>query len=52
KIVYVDKGTAITNDFYLGTYHGAACGLAHTPERFRQVEILSPISPIKNLYLS
>ncbi|CAF2686436.1 unnamed protein product [Rotaria sp. Silwood2] len=52
KIVYVDNGTAITNDFYLGTYHGAACGLAHTPERFRQVEILSPTSPIKNLYLS
>ncbi|CAF4953326.1 unnamed protein product [Rotaria sp. Silwood1] len=52
KIVYIDNGTAITNDFYLGTYHGAACGLAHTPERFRQVEILSPTSPIKNLYLS
>ncbi|CAF4563483.1 unnamed protein product, partial [Rotaria sp. Silwood2] len=52
KIVYVDNGTAITNDFYLGTYHGAACGLAHTPERFRQVEILLPTSPIKNLYLS
>ncbi|CAF1281406.1 unnamed protein product, partial [Rotaria sordida] len=52
KIVYVDNGTTVTNDFYLGTYHGATCGLAHTPERFRQVEILSPTSPIKNLYLS
>lgn len=52
KIAFADNGTTITNDFYLGTYHGAPCGLAHTPERFKQVEILSPTSPIKNLYLS
>jgi all-trans-retinol 13,14-reductase len=51
KIDFVDFGTAVTNDFYLGTYRGAVYGLAHSPERFNELW-LRPRTPIKNLFLS
>eukprot|EP00578_Thalassiosira_sp_NH16_P029986 CAMPEP_0181080368 /NCGR_PEP_ID=MMETSP1071-20121207/2529_1 /TAXON_ID=35127 /ORGANISM="Thalassiosira sp., Strain NH16" /LENGTH=561 /DNA_ID=CAMNT_0023161839 /DNA_START=80 /DNA_END=1761 /DNA_ORIENTATION=- len=51
KIDYVDFGTAVSNDFYLGTHRGAVYGLAHTPKRFEQ-HWLRPRTPIKNLFLS
>eukprot|EP00581_Thalassiosira_minuscula_P019335 CAMPEP_0183714264 /NCGR_PEP_ID=MMETSP0737-20130205/8846_1 /TAXON_ID=385413 /ORGANISM="Thalassiosira miniscula, Strain CCMP1093" /LENGTH=576 /DNA_ID=CAMNT_0025943171 /DNA_START=196 /DNA_END=1926 /DNA_ORIENTATION=+ len=51
KIKFVDMGTAVTNDFYLGTHRGAVYGLAHTPKRFAQ-HWLRPKTNIKNLFLS
>ena len=51
RIDFVEFGTALSNDFYLGTYRGAVYGLGHTPERFMQ-QWLQPKTPIKNLYLS
>ena len=51
KIDFVDFGSAVTNDFYLGTYRGAVYGLAHTPQRFRQ-HWLQCSSPIQGLMLS
>jgi len=51
KIDFVDFGTALSNDFYLGTYRGGVYGLAHTPERFQQ-QWLKSSTPIKNLFLS
>ena len=32
KIEYAVVGTAVTNDYYLGTHRGAVYGLAHTPK--------------------
>ena len=32
KIDFVDFGSALTNDFYLGTHRGAVYGMAHTPQ--------------------
>lgn len=51
KVDYVDFGTAVTNDFYLGTHRGAVYGLAHTPERLAQ-SWLRPTTPVKNLLLT
>ncbi|KAL7548164.1 hypothetical protein ACHAWF_011457 [Thalassiosira exigua] len=51
KVDYVELGTAVTNDFYLGTHRGAVYGLAHTPKRFAQ-HWLRPKTPIANLFLS
>eukprot|EP00584_Thalassiosira_punctigera_P005922 CAMPEP_0172541900 /NCGR_PEP_ID=MMETSP1067-20121228/12622_1 /TAXON_ID=265564 ORGANISM="Thalassiosira punctigera, Strain Tpunct2005C2" /NCGR_SAMPLE_ID=MMETSP1067 /ASSEMBLY_ACC=CAM_ASM_000444 /LENGTH=581 /DNA_ID=CAMNT_0013328027 /DNA_START=70 /DNA_END=1815 /DNA_ORIENTATION=- len=51
KIDFVDCGTALTNDFYLGTHRGAVYGLAHTPKRFAQ-HWLRAKTPVKNLYLT
>jgi all-trans-retinol 13,14-reductase len=51
KIDFIDFGSALTNDFYLGTHRGAVYGLAHTPERFQQ-HWLQCQTPIKNLLLS
>ena len=51
KIDYVDFGSAVTNDYYLGTHRGAVYGLAHTPERLMQ-HWLRPQTPIKNLFLN
>jgi all-trans-retinol 13,14-reductase len=51
RIDYVEFGTALSNDFYLGTYRGAVYGLAHTPERFMQ-QWLCPKTPIDNLFLT
>jgi len=50
-IDFVDLGTAVTNDYYLGTYRGAVYGLGHTPHRFRQTW-LRPETPVKGLYLT
>jgi all-trans-retinol 13,14-reductase len=51
KVEFVDFGTAVTNDFYLGTHRGAVYGLAHTPQRFQE-HWLQCQTPIKNLLLS
>ncbi|KAL7505983.1 hypothetical protein ACHAXN_003347 [Cyclotella atomus] len=51
RIDYIEFGTALSNDFYLGTFRGAVYGLAHTPERFMQ-QWLQPKTPIANLYLT
>ena len=51
KITFKELGTAITNDYYLGTYQGAVYGLGHTSERYNQ-SWLGPKTPIKNLYLT
>lgn len=51
KIEYTEVGTAVTNDYYLGTHRGAVYGLAHTPKRFQQ-HWLRAKTPIKNLFLS
>jgi all-trans-retinol 13,14-reductase len=51
KIAYTDMGTAVTNDYYLGTFKGAVYGLAHTPERFA-ADWLRPRTPISGLYLT
>ena len=50
-IQFKEFGTAITNDFYLGTHQGAAYGLGHTPEQLAQHWLRSKTS-IQNLYLS
>lgn len=51
KIDFVDFGSALTNDVYLGTHRGAVYGIAHTPQRFQQHWLQSK-TPIKNLLLS
>jgi len=51
KIEYKELGTALTNDYYLGTHKGAVYGLAHTPKRFAQYWLRNK-TPVKNLYLS
>jgi all-trans-retinol 13,14-reductase len=51
RIDFIEFGTALSNDFYLGTFQGAVYGLAHTPERFMQ-QWLKPKTPIANLYLT
>lgn len=51
KVDFVDFGTAVTNDFYLGTHRGAVYGLAHTPERLG-LHWLGPKTPIRGLYLT
>jgi len=56
KITFMDLGTAVTNDYYLGTHRGAVYGLSHTPERFEASMTMNnfttPKTRIKNLYLS
>lgn len=51
KVDYVEFGTALSNDFYLGTNRGAVYGLSHTPERFN-LQWLKPKTPIQNFYLT
>lgn len=51
KIDFIEFGTALSNDFYLGTHRGAVYGLAHTPERFMQ-QWLQPTTPIRGLYIT
>ncbi|ETW01675.1 hypothetical protein H310_06296 [Aphanomyces invadans] len=51
SIEVAEVGTAITNDFYLGTTRGAVYGLSHTPARFTS-DAINPRTPISNLYLS
>lgn len=51
KIDFVDFGSALTNDFYLGTHRGAVYGMAHTPQRFQQ-HWLQCQTPVKNLFLT
>jgi len=51
RLAYVDLGTPLSNDYYLGTSWGEAYGLSHTPARFAQ-KWLTPQTPLPNLYLS
>ncbi|CAK4086745.1 unnamed protein product [Aphanomyces euteiches] len=51
SIEVAELGTAVTNDFYLGTQRGAVYGLAHTPARYAS-DVVNPRTPIANLYLS
>ena len=51
RIEYVDLGTPLSNDYYLGTSWGEAYGLAHTPSRFDQ-PWLTARTPLPNLFLS
>jgi len=51
KIDYVEVGTAVTNNFYLGTFRGAVYGLAHTPKRLGQ-RWLKNKTPFRNLYMT
>lgn len=51
RVRYTSIGTAVSNDYYLGTHEGAIFGLGHTPARFMQPWLRAQ-SPIKNLYLS
>jgi len=51
RLTYVDLGTPLSNDYYLGTSWGEAYGLSHTPSRFAQYW-LTPKTPLPNLYLS
>ncbi|KAH9162819.1 hypothetical protein LEN26_000783 [Aphanomyces euteiches] len=51
SIEVVELGTAITNDFYLGTHRGAVYGLGHTPARYAS-NVVNPHTPISNLFLS
>lgn len=48
---YVDLGTPLSNNFYLGTKWGEAYGLSHTPARFAQ-PWLTPSTPLPNLLLT
>ncbi|KAH9125769.1 hypothetical protein AeMF1_003671 [Aphanomyces euteiches] len=51
SIEVAEIGTAITNDYYLGTHRGAIYGLAHTPARYAS-NVVNPRTPIANLYLT
>ncbi|KAF0687382.1 Aste57867_20865 [Aphanomyces stellatus] len=51
SIEVLELGTALTNDYYLGTTRGAVYGLGHTPARFAS-DVTNIRSPIKNFFLS
>lgn len=53
-IKYVDLGTPLTNDFYLGSTRGEVYGLDHSVSRFspEYQRLLRPEQPIKGLYLT
>ena len=51
RIEFVELGTAVTNDFYLGNFRGAVYGLSHTPERFNQ-SFLAPKTKLPGLWLT
>lgn len=50
-VKFVDTGTPLSNDYYLGNYRGASYGLQHSPARFR-LECLRSHSPVPGLYLT
>ena len=52
-IEYVDLGTPLSNDFYLGSTRGEVYGLDHSVSRFQDFGwLLRPSQPIKGLYLT
>ncbi|KAF0687383.1 Aste57867_20866 [Aphanomyces stellatus] len=51
SIEVLELGTALTNDYYLGTTRGAIYGLGHTPARFAS-DATNVRTPIANLFLS
>ncbi|CAK4692530.1 unnamed protein product [Aphanomyces euteiches] len=51
SIEVAELGTALTNDYYLGTHRGAIYGLGHTPARYAS-DVVNPRTPIANLFLS
>ena len=52
QIKYMEVGTSITLQHYLGTQKGEAYGLDPTPDRFTLYPELRPRTNIKGLYLS
>lgn len=66
KVAFVDSGTPLTNNFYIGSLNGEVCndieffyhfiqvyGLEHSVARFNSCEwFLHNQTPIKGLYLS
>ncbi|KAF0687386.1 Aste57867_20869 [Aphanomyces stellatus] len=51
SIEVLELGTALTNDYYLGTTRGAVYGLGHTPARYAS-DATNVRTPIANLFLS
>jgi len=52
-ISFVESGSPLTNNFYLGTLNGEVYGLEHSVARFTKCEwFLKFKTPIKGLYLS
>ena len=53
-IKFVDLGTPLTNDFYLGSTRGEVYGLDHSVSRFSSNYqwLLRPEQPITGLYLT
>ncbi|KAG9414992.1 hypothetical protein AC1031_008414 [Aphanomyces cochlioides] len=51
SIEVAELGTALTNDYYLGTHRGAIYGLGHTPARYAS-DVVNPRTPIAKLFLS
>jgi all-trans-retinol 13,14-reductase len=49
RIAYIDVGSPVTNNFYLGVTQGEVYGLAPVPDRWSQ-RWLRPDTPIKGLY--
>ena len=52
RIKYMEVGTSVTLEHYLGTQKGEAYGLDPTPERFTLYPELRPRTKVKGLYLS
>ncbi|ESO08037.1 hypothetical protein HELRODRAFT_110282 [Helobdella robusta] len=55
KVEYMDLGTSVTNNFYLGTVVGEVYALDHTIRRFNDQEVLMHLRPqtdIKGLFLT
>merc|ERR1712032_1297809 len=50
-IDFLDVGTGLSNNFYLGNYRGACYGLSHSPERLSAPQLV-PKTPIKNFYIT
>lgn len=48
---FVDSGTPLTNNYYLGNYQGEVYGMTHSVSRLEE-SVLSASTPIKGLYLS
>ena len=54
KIAFVDAGTPVTNNHYIGAPRGEIYGADHGIERFsaKLNATIRPQTPLKNLYLT
>lgn len=53
KVSFIDSGTPLTNNFYIGTLNGEVYGLEHSVTRFTKCKwFLKSKTPISGLYLS